>query len=84
MAAEPNFSDILNKTLHGNRVEPKQRWVGGRFGWAIHRFPIKGGISVSAIIAENVTKSNALFAELKKRGHMYPGITITQELPYDR
>lgn len=27
------------------RVEPVRRMVGGRFGWAFHRFPIKGGIT---------------------------------------
>jgi hypothetical protein len=26
-------------------VEPKKRWVGGKFGWAVHRFPINGGIT---------------------------------------
>ena len=26
-------------------VEPVRRMVGGRFGWAYHRFPIKGGIT---------------------------------------
>ena len=26
-------------------VEPEKRWVGGQYGWAIHRFPIKGGIT---------------------------------------
>lgn len=26
-------------------VEPKKRWVGGRFGWAEHRFAIRGGIT---------------------------------------
>lgn len=27
-------------------VEPKKRMVGGRYGWAVHRFPIKGGRTV--------------------------------------
>lgn len=26
-------------------VEPKKRWVGGKFDWAVHRFPINGGIT---------------------------------------
>ena len=26
-------------------VEPKKRWVGGEFKYAVHRFPIKGGIT---------------------------------------
>lgn len=25
-------------------VEPVKRMVGGRYGWAVHRFPIKGGL----------------------------------------
>lgn len=35
---------------HVPRVEPVKRWVGGRFGWAYHRFPIKGGISPAEVI----------------------------------
>jgi hypothetical protein len=25
------------------RVEPEKRLVGGKYGWAVHRFPIKNG-----------------------------------------
>jgi hypothetical protein len=45
-------------------VEPRKRLVGGKFGWAIHRFPIKGGISLqramSQSLAENLVRPNAL------------------------
>ena len=33
-------------------VEPVKRMVGGRFGWAVHRFPIKGGVTVSVMWSE--------------------------------
>lgn len=26
-------------------VEPVRRMVGGSYGWAVHRFPIRGGIT---------------------------------------
>ena len=35
----------IGRILREKNTEPKQRLVGGRFGWAVHRFPIKGGIS---------------------------------------
>ena len=33
------------KFLSDRCVEPKKRWVGGKFTYAVHRFPIKGGIT---------------------------------------
>ncbi len=35
----------FNDQWNSKRVEPKRRMVGGKFGWAFHRFPIKGGIT---------------------------------------
>lgn len=35
-------------------VEPEKRMVGGRYGWAVHRFPIKGGVTLSVIWAEEI------------------------------
>lgn len=36
-------------------VEPARRLVGGRFGWAVHRFPIKGGITMHEARCRNAT-----------------------------
>lgn len=57
----------MHYVFHARRVEPKQRLVGGKFGWAIHRFEIKGGIPISAIIADNVTKNNALIRRMMEK-----------------
>jgi hypothetical protein len=38
-------------------VEPKKRWVGGKFGWAVHRFPIKGGITKREIFRQELIES---------------------------
>lgn len=54
-------------------VEPEKRMVAGKFGWAIHRFEVKGGKTPNETfvrewnqrIAANVTKNNALFSMLK-------------------
>lgn len=33
-------------------VEPKKRMVGGEYGYAIHRFPVKGGIRLNDAMLE--------------------------------
>lgn len=56
-------------------VEPVKRMVGGRYGWAVHRFPIKGGKTFMDTvwkegmqkIAANVTKDNHILSYLKKQ-----------------
>ena len=52
------------------RVEPVRRMVAGRFGWAVHRFPIKGGISLQRathiLMREAAVKENRLLRRLKK------------------
>lgn len=35
-------------------VEPQKRMVGGRYGRAIHRFEVKGGITPSEAIRRNM------------------------------
>lgn len=49
-------------------VEPEQRMVGGKFGWADHRFPIKGGISRLAVLGKVMAET--LYHESNKRGFM--------------
>lgn len=36
---------IIGNITENKCVEPEKRWVGGQYGWAVHRFPIKGGIT---------------------------------------
>lgn len=59
-----NLNELISHTLYGKRVEPVQRLVGGQFGWAFHRFPIKGGISGADVLAKNIIKNNALLSRL--------------------
>lgn len=58
------FSEMVSQSLHAKRVEPQKRMCGGSYGHAIHRFPIKGGISVIQAMTQNVTKDNALLRRL--------------------
>ena len=37
--------NIIGDVNENKCVEPEKRWVGGEYGWAVHRFPIKGGIT---------------------------------------
>jgi hypothetical protein len=66
-AAPTTLQDVLFRSLRDKRVEPEKRMVGGRYGYAIHRFPIKGGISLGDVLAESITKTNALFRMLAQR-----------------
>jgi hypothetical protein len=61
-----NFHQTFRSTIFDKRVEPQQRLVGGRFGYAIHRFPIKGGISMLDLMAANITSNNALYKRMKE------------------
>lgn len=50
-----------NALWHLKCVEPIKRKVGGIHGWAIHRFPIKSGISIrEAMIFDMLHQSNPL------------------------
>lgn len=40
-----NIAAMLNKRC----VEPQKRMCAGRYGWVIHRFPIKGGLPLRSI-----------------------------------
>jgi hypothetical protein len=44
---------VIGATLIKN-VEPVKRMVGGKFGWAVHRFPINGGITIAEIWRESL------------------------------
>lgn len=62
-------TDSFSKWLYSPCVEPEPRLVGGRMGYAFHRFPIKGGVAPMTVmrkqIVENMTTNNALFRRLK-------------------
>lgn len=64
MANPTNITDAFLSAMHSKRVEPVKRLVGGRYGWAIHRFPIKGGISLQEVLARNICANNSLYKAL--------------------
>ena len=63
---DQSLSDLMRHAMFGNRVEPKKRMFQGRYGYAIHRFPIKGGISMGVVLAENVSQNNAILKRLRE------------------
>jgi hypothetical protein len=48
----------LNEALNRRCYEPKKRLVNGKYGWAKHRFPIKGGISFREVLIRNLYEPN--------------------------
>lgn len=67
--ASNSFTELVAQAIFDKRkrVEPKKRMVGGRYGYAFHRFPIKGGISPQDVMLENIKANNPLLDRLKKR-----------------
>lgn len=55
-------------------VEPQKRMHAGKFGWVVHRFPIKGGIPprISVVpewrqkLASNITSNNVLLKAIDR------------------
>lgn len=41
-----SISKIVSDAWQRRSIEPEKRLRAGSFGWAVHRFPIKGGISL--------------------------------------
>lgn len=41
-------------------VEPQKRLRGGSFGWAIHRFQIKGGITLPEMMRRDLSEPSLL------------------------
>lgn len=65
----------LASSFHGGHtselpcIEPKKRLVGGRYGWAVHRFPIKGGVTAFFMCKEelrNGVRKPSYFGNLLK------------------
>jgi len=44
----------LNEALDNRCYEPQKRLVGGEYGWAHHRFPIKGGINFREVMIRSL------------------------------
>lgn len=51
----------LAKAAQLRCVEPQKRMVAGSYGWAVHRFPIKGGLPLSVILSDNLCRPTRLF-----------------------
>ena len=45
-----DLNRIIGNITENKCVEPEKRWVGGEHGWAVHRFPIKGGITMKEMM----------------------------------
>lgn len=61
------ISSLMRGMFDGSkRVEPVPRLVGGVFKHAVHRFPIKGGISMRDLVARNVLANNALLRRMQE------------------
>ena len=67
MKPPKTYSEALTYALRARRVEPQQRLVGGRYGWAIHTYEIRGGIRVVDVMAQNIVNTNPLYDALKKQ-----------------
>jgi hypothetical protein len=72
--AKPSYSDLV-ESVFANRakvIEVREPKPGFRhqdvtkYIW--HRYPVKGGISLSELIVLNVARNNALLDRLEKRG----------------
>jgi hypothetical protein len=67
MKQPQTFTDLITHMWTGKRVTFR---VHGQHGELrkpmVHRFEVPGGISVSELMAQNVTKENALLKRLKQ------------------
>jgi hypothetical protein len=55
---------LIAESFHKPCWEPKKRLFEGRYQWAHHRFPIKGGISTRDVMARDFNMSNPLWEML--------------------
>lgn len=63
-----SFEEIFSYSMRAKRVEPVARMKGGPFPQHhAHRFEIKGGISMSELMARNISTQNALLRRLKEK-----------------
>lgn len=55
-----NSLDLMS-ALSSKCVEPQKRMVGGQLKHAVHRFPIKGGITVIDMMTQTITPTQTPF-----------------------
>jgi len=60
-------SAIYGNYFRIKNIEPQKRLVGGSFGWAAHRFPIKGGISWRDVMIRDMARPHPLFLAALKQ-----------------
>lgn len=56
----------FSERMHCKCVEPDPRLRGGVFGYAVHRFPIKGGISLWEVVVRQIAQSNEILRQLNE------------------
>lgn len=54
--------------FHAKRVEPRKRNKGDGLQWIVHRFPIKGGISLNDAMLIDFCRPNPLLKLPVRRG----------------
>jgi hypothetical protein len=63
-----NIFDLM-ASMESRCVEPNKRMVAGRYGYAIHRFPIRGGIRFVDAMTESIRPTKTPFmAMLLRKG----------------
>lgn len=79
LTRDMTLTEIMHSVFTGKKIEPIKRIkdldhvprghrhvpVQPRYIW--HSYPIKGGITATQVMAENITGNNALFTRLKAR-----------------
>ena len=48
-----SLDDLMRSPVY----EPKKRWCGGTYGWVMHRFPVKDGLSFREVLMRNLASS---------------------------
>lgn len=59
-----SMAAFWHDAMNSRRIEPKKRMIAGRYGWAVHRFPIKDGITSNEAMRIDMAKHNTLFEKL--------------------
>lgn len=64
-----NLTQSLSGIIHAKVYEPKKRLFQGSFGWAYHKYPIKGGISFREIMARSLCEKSPLLKMIVDNGN---------------
>jgi len=57
------FSDAFRQKV----VEPRKRLRGGSNGWVVHRFSIRGGISIRDAMLADLMRTNPVLVRLLEK-----------------